>query len=52
MNCTSCNIEIKAKENYVVFNCPKCGNVTIVRCNSCKAVGRKYICNECGFAGP
>ena len=52
MRCTSCNTEIKAKENFVIFSCPKCGKETIVRCESCKDVGRKYVCSECGFVGP
>jgi Zn-ribbon RNA-binding protein len=52
MRCNSCNVEIKAKENFVMFSCPKCGKTTIVRCKSCKADGRKYVCGECGFTGP
>jgi predicted RNA-binding Zn-ribbon protein involved in translation (DUF1610 family) len=52
MRCTSCNVEIKAKENFVIFKCPNCGKTTIVRCASCKASGRKYTCSECGFVGP
>jgi predicted RNA-binding Zn-ribbon protein involved in translation (DUF1610 family) len=52
MRCTTCNIEIASKENFVIFDCPKCGKIKIVRCNSCKSLGRKYSCSECGFVGP
>ena len=52
MKCTSCNTEIKAKENFVIFECPNCGNVKIVRCESCKAMNVKYTCPSCGFTGP
>ncbi|MCS7093757.1 MAG: zinc finger domain-containing protein [Candidatus Aenigmarchaeota archaeon] len=52
MRCTSCNIEIKAKTNFVIFDCPYCGEEKIVRCNSCKASSTKYTCPKCGFTGP
>lgn len=52
MNCTSCNRNIHASENFVRFRCPKCGDEWIVRCQNCKDVSVGYKCPKCGFAGP
>ena len=52
MKCTSCGTDVRARENFVVFPCPKCGEAMIVRCERCKAIGRKYVCPKCGFVGP
>ena len=43
---------MKAKKNFVIFECPNCGETTIIRCNSCKALSIKYACPKCGFIGP
>ncbi|HDH41760.1 MAG TPA: DUF1610 domain-containing protein [Candidatus Altiarchaeales archaeon] len=48
--CTSCGREVS--ERYTEFKCPNCGKSTIIRCKSCRALGTKYVCDECGFVGP
>jgi predicted RNA-binding Zn-ribbon protein involved in translation (DUF1610 family) len=48
--CSSCGREVK--QNYVEFKCPACGKTDVVRCNSCRILGTKYKCGECGFTGP
>ncbi|MBI2542763.1 MAG: DUF1610 domain-containing protein [Candidatus Aenigmarchaeota archaeon] len=52
LQCTSCRINVLAKKNFVKFSCPKCGEVDIVRCSTCKNLGIKYSCNKCDFEGP
>ncbi len=49
--CTSCHREVNPGE-YVEFRCPACGEVTIVRCSRCRAIGNEYVCPVCGFVGP
>lgn len=48
--CSSCGKEV-IKE-YTEFNCPSCGRVKTIRCSSCRVLGTKYRCSECGFIGP
>lgn len=52
MNCTSCGTHIAAKETFVKFKCPNCGEVEIIRCKTCKALSNEYICPKCKFVGP
>ena len=52
LKCSTCKVNILAKENFVRFNCPACGKVEIVRCNTCKSLSNKYTCENCGFVGP
>jgi len=52
MKCSSCNTHVLAKENFVKFNCPNCGESLIIRCSTCKALGNIYKCEKCGFEGP
>jgi predicted RNA-binding Zn-ribbon protein involved in translation (DUF1610 family) len=52
LRCTSCNVHIRAKDNFVKFKCPNCGKALIVRCANCKNAGVIYKCPECGFEGP
>ncbi|MFH1835045.1 MAG: zinc finger domain-containing protein [Methanobacteriota archaeon] len=48
--CSSCGIEVL--RGYVEFNCPRCNKDKIMRCKSCRTLGTKYSCNDCGFEGP
>ncbi|MEM5836402.1 MAG: zinc finger domain-containing protein [Candidatus Aenigmatarchaeota archaeon] len=50
--CSTCKVNILAKENFVRFSCPACGRTEIVRCKTCKALSNKYVCENCGFVGP
>jgi len=50
--CTSCGANVFAKDNFVKFLCPNCGNIEIVRCSTCKNLSNKYTCSGCGFVGP
>ena len=50
--CTTCNVDVLTKENFVKFACPNCGEVEIVRCFTCKNLSNKYICKSCQFTGP
>ncbi|MEM2918331.1 MAG: zinc finger domain-containing protein [Candidatus Altiarchaeota archaeon] len=50
INCSTCGKGIV--KNYVEFKCPNCGKTNFIRCNSCRILGVKYKCNECGFIGP
>lgn len=52
LRCTSCNVHIHAKDNFVKFKCPSCGEALIVRCINCKKASRIYKCPKCGFEGP
>ena len=52
LRCTSCNVNIGARANFVSFSCPSCGKELIVRCNNCKEASSRYICKSCGFEGP
>ncbi|MEM3727350.1 MAG: zinc finger domain-containing protein [Candidatus Bathyarchaeia archaeon] len=52
LKCTSCNTNVLAKDNFVKFFCPNCGEELIVRCSTCKALGNTYKCKKCGFEGP
>ncbi len=49
MKCVSCGKDVK---DYVEFKCLKCGEYKIIRCDSCRVLGRKYTCPKCGFAWP
>ncbi len=49
--CTSCKTKVSNMVGTVIFKCPKCSKVDIVRCERCRRVGIKYRCS-CGFEGP
>jgi hypothetical protein len=51
LRCTSCNVDVLARPNYVRFPCPSCGKFEIVRCSRCKSLSIPYKC-KCGFVGP
>lgn len=48
--CSSCGVEVLGA--YAEFPCPNCGKNRILRCKSCRVLGNKYTCSECGFKGP
>lgn len=50
--CASCNRTIMPNDECVKFKCPKCGDVLIWRCESCREFARTYRCSGCGFEGP
>ncbi|NAZ11470.1 MAG: DUF1610 domain-containing protein [Desulfurococcales archaeon] len=50
--CSSCNRLLMPKEKAVVFKCPNCGKVEIIRCNKCRKMSVPYVCPICGFQGP
>jgi len=50
--CTTCRTHVMAKDNFVQFGCPSCGDEKIVRCQSCKNVSNRYVCKKCDFTGP
>jgi len=50
--CTTCKTHVMAKDNFVQFGCPSCGDEKIVRCQSCKNVSNRYVCKKCDFTGP
>ena len=50
--CTSCGGTISEDMHYSKFKCPQCGEVEIIRCETCKKNGNKYVCPKCGFVGP
>lgn len=52
LKCTTCKTNILAKDNFVKFKCPNCGEVEIVRCSTCKTLCNKYTCESCEFTGP
>ena len=52
MRCSSCGVDIRAKDNFVKFKCPNCGEEVIIRCNTCKVLSNRYTCSKCGFVGP
>ncbi|MBI2545403.1 MAG: DUF1610 domain-containing protein [Candidatus Aenigmarchaeota archaeon] len=52
LQCTTCNTNVLARKNFVRFKCPKCGEVEIIRCSTCKNLGIKYTCSGCNFEGP
>ncbi|UCD07043.1 MAG: DUF1610 domain-containing protein [Candidatus Aenigmatarchaeota archaeon] len=52
MKCTNCGKSIEAENNWVEFECPKCGKETIVRCDKCKKLENSYKCSKCNFVGP
>ncbi|MBU0530820.1 MAG: zinc finger domain-containing protein [Candidatus Aenigmatarchaeota archaeon] len=52
MKCSSCGKRIEAEDNWVRFNCPKCGKGVVFRCETCKKLVNKYTCDKCGFIGP
>ncbi len=49
--CTTCNVNVLAKNNFVQFDCPNCGKERIVRCKTCKNLSNKYVCKSCSFVG-
>lgn len=49
MKCTTCG---KETNDYVKFKCPNCGETEIIRCKSCRVLGRHYKCEKCEFIGP
>jgi predicted RNA-binding Zn-ribbon protein involved in translation (DUF1610 family) len=50
--CNSCKKNVTNLKGTVLFKCPKCTKVEIVRCSHCRQVAIKYQCPECGFIGP
>jgi len=52
INCTSCKVEVANLNGSVIFDCPNCGKIKIVRCVDCRNKSIKYKCPECGFEGP
>ncbi|OIQ04980.1 MAG: hypothetical protein AUK59_05655 [Candidatus Altarchaeum sp. CG2_30_32_3053] len=52
MKCVSCGKDVT---NYVAFKCPNCEGeekYKIIRCDACRAMGRKYVCPKCGWTCP
>ena len=52
MRCTSCRRRIEAEKHWVKFLCPACQKSDIIRCEKCKGLEVKYVCEKCGFEGP
>jgi len=52
MKCSICNVDVLARENFVRFMCPNCGETEIIRCYNCKVLSNKYKCDKCNFVGP
>lgn len=50
--CISCKKEIVNDQGSAHFNCPKCGDYEVVRCNNCRTNATKYRCPSCEFEGP
>ena len=50
MKCNSCKKEFD--KGGVKFKCPACGKFEIIRCDSCRKLAAKYVCEKCGFSGP
>ncbi|MEA2090452.1 MAG: zinc finger domain-containing protein [Thermoproteota archaeon] len=50
--CTSCHHTIPPNTKATKFQCPKCGEITIWRCQKCRKFGHQYRCQKCGFQGP
>lgn len=50
--CSTCKTHVMARDNFVQFDCPECGEERIVRCRSCKNISNRYVCSKCGFSGP
>ncbi len=50
--CISCKVDISAVNNSVIFDCPSCGKVEIVRCGKCRGLSTDYRCPNCDFVGP
>jgi len=52
LKCVSCHRSLASAYPGVIFTCPSCGKVEIVRCNHCREIGAKYKCKSCNFEGP
>ena len=52
MKCTTCKNNLLSEEDFTLFECPSCTNVTIYRCNECRRRSNIYLCPQCGFEGP
>ncbi|MFQ6075265.1 MAG: zinc finger domain-containing protein [Candidatus Bathyarchaeia archaeon] len=50
--CNWCGHIIMPGEKAVKLQCPSCGEITLWRCEKCRAFGRPYKCPKCGFTGP
>ncbi|NMJ86692.1 MAG: DUF1610 domain-containing protein [Thaumarchaeota archaeon] len=50
--CTSCSRTIMPNDECVKFMCPKCGEILLWRCESCREFARTYKCSKCEFEGP
>lgn len=50
--CISCKTKIGNLVGSTKFKCPKCGKQDIIRCERCRRLGVKYICESCKFSGP
>jgi predicted RNA-binding Zn-ribbon protein involved in translation (DUF1610 family) len=52
LKCVTCGKDLVGEEDFVKFQCPQCGEMTIVRCRKCKTLSSPYKCVKCGFEGP
>ncbi|MBD3163723.1 RNA-binding protein [Candidatus Woesearchaeota archaeon] len=50
--CTTCRQRLANDHGRAIFECPKCGEETIIRCSQCRKLAVKYKCSKCGFEGP
>ncbi len=50
--CSSCGKLLHPREKGVMFYCPNCGEILIIRDNMCRKQGVTYVCPKCGFEGP
>ncbi|MBR9678979.1 MAG: RNA-binding protein [Nanoarchaeota archaeon] len=50
--CDSCDTDVSVVDNNVIFKCPGCNKVNIVRCGNCRQKAVKYVCPKCCFEGP
>ncbi len=52
LTCNSCGTNLIGEDDFVRFDCPKCGEETVIRCRKCRRKKNVYKCGECGFEGP
>uniref|UniRef100_A0A7C2ZVQ5 RNA-binding protein n=1 Tax=Ignisphaera aggregans TaxID=334771 RepID=A0A7C2ZVQ5_9CREN len=50
--CSCCKRPIPHHEKATSFKCPRCGVVTLWRCQKCRTMSVAYKCPNCGFEGP
>ncbi|MBL7160205.1 MAG: DUF1610 domain-containing protein [Candidatus Aenigmarchaeota archaeon] len=52
LKCTTCGMNLIGQEDFVKFECPKCGESVVIRCGQCRKLSTLYKCLKCEFEGP